>query len=141
MASTSILSQVTSGNSFATSAASSFHMTMACRCALLLVTMAKSLRGRDCASLNAKRMILVTPGRVMSDTSMPASSGNPLCTRPPTPEYSPSEFSRTYHPVELGPRDVAERARDAGQDTGRPDVRVLIERLADCEPQATQGYV
>ena len=53
IASTSILSQVTSGNSAATSAAISSHITMAWRCALLLVTTVSSLRGRDWASLKA----------------------------------------------------------------------------------------
>ena len=53
MASTSILSHVTSGNSCATSAAISSHMTIAWRCALLLVTTVSSLRGRDWASLKA----------------------------------------------------------------------------------------
>ena len=53
IASTSILSQVTSGNSTATSTAISSHMTMAWRCALLLVTTVSSLRGRDWASLKA----------------------------------------------------------------------------------------
>ena len=41
-----ILPQVTSGNSAATSAAISSHITMACRCALLLVTTVSNLRGR-----------------------------------------------------------------------------------------------
>ncbi len=46
MASTSILSQVTSGNSAATSAAISSHITMAWRWAFDLVTTVSSLRGR-----------------------------------------------------------------------------------------------
>ncbi len=53
MASTSILSQVTSGNSRATSAAISSHITMPWRWAFDLVTTVSSLRGRDCASLKA----------------------------------------------------------------------------------------
>jgi len=53
IASTSILSQVTSGNSLATSAAISSHITIAWRCALLLVTTVSSLRGRDCARRKA----------------------------------------------------------------------------------------
>ena len=95
MASTSILSQVTSGNSAAISTAISSHITMAWRCAFDLVTTVSSLRGRDCASLKAKRMMRSTPARVNIDTSVAASSGEPWCTRPPTPAYSPSEFSRT----------------------------------------------
>ena len=53
IASTSILSQVTSGNSFETSSAISSHITMPCRWAFDLVTTVRSLRGRDCASLKA----------------------------------------------------------------------------------------
>ena len=45
------------------------------------------------------------------------------------------------HPVELRPRHVAQRARDARQDAGRPHVGVLVERLADREPQAPQRDV
>ena len=45
------------------------------------------------------------------------------------------------HPVELGPGDVAQRAGDAGQDAGRADIGVLVERLADREPQAPQRDV
>ena len=103
IASTSILSHVTSGNSPATSAAISSHITMAWRCALLLVTTVSSLRGRDWASLKAKRMMRSTPGRVMIETSWATSIGSPLCTRPPTPEYSPSEFSRTITQSSSGP--------------------------------------
>ena len=40
-------------------------------------------------------MMRSTPARVMIDTSVAASIGWPWCTRPPTPAYSPSVFSRT----------------------------------------------
>ena len=103
MASTSILSQVTSGNSRATSAAISSHITMPCRWALDLVTTVSSLRGRERASAKAKRMMRATPARVNIDTSVAASSGSPRCTRPPTPAYSPSEFSRTITQSSSGP--------------------------------------
>ena len=39
-------------------------------------------------------MMRVTPVRVNMATSVAASCGWPRCTRPPTPAYSPSEFSR-----------------------------------------------
>jgi hypothetical protein len=64
MASTSILSEVTSGNLPATSAAISSHITMAWRWAFDLVTTVSSLRGRVRASAKAKRMMRVTPARV-----------------------------------------------------------------------------
>ena len=45
------------------------------------------------------------------------------------------------HPVELLGRDLAQGAGDPGQDAGRADVGVLVERLADREPQAPQRDV
>ncbi len=95
IASTSILSDVTSGNSRATSAAISSHSTMPCRWALDLVTTVNSLRGRERASAKANRMMRATPARVKIETSVATSSGRPRCERPPCPAYSPSEFSRT----------------------------------------------
>ncbi len=103
MASTSILSHVTSGNSRATCAAISSHITMPWRWALDFVTTVSNLRGRERASLKAKRITRVTPARVNMATSVAASSGNPRCTRPPTPAYSPSEFSRTITQSSSGP--------------------------------------
>ena len=100
-----------------------------------------SLRGRDWASLNAKRMMRVTPARVIIETSVATSFGSPLWTRPPTPEYSPSEFSRTITQSSSGPGDVAQRAGDARQDAGRAHVGVLVERLADREAQAPERDV
>ena len=44
-------------------------------------------------------------------------------------------------PVEFLAVHVAQRAGDAGQDAGRADIGVLIERLADREPQAPQRDV
>ena len=41
------------------------------------VTTVRSLRGRDCASRNAKRMMRATPARVIIDTSVATSSGRP----------------------------------------------------------------
>ena len=43
------------------------------------------------------------------------------------------------HPVELGPRHLAQRARYPRQDAGGADVGVLVERLADREPQAPEA--
>ena len=94
-ASTSSLSHLTSGNSLAICAAISSHITIAWRWALDLVTTVSSLRGRDWARRKAKRMIRSTPARVIMQTSVATSIGWPWWARPPTPEYSPSEFSRT----------------------------------------------
>lgn len=77
IASTSILSHVTSGNSFATSAATSSHMTMPFRCALLFVTTVRNFRGRFCASSNAKRISRSTACRVKTETSVAISHGFP----------------------------------------------------------------
>ena len=95
MASTSILSTVTSGNSFAISAATSSHITIPFRCALLFVTTVRSYRGRFCAVSNANRMIRSTLWREKIATSVATSHGKPRCERPPCPAYSPSLFSRT----------------------------------------------
>ena len=97
------MSQVTSGNSRATSAAISSHITMAWRWAFDLVTTVNSLRGRERASSKAKRMMRATPARVIIETSVATSIGMPWCTRPPTPAYSPSEFSRTITQSSSGP--------------------------------------
>ena len=94
-ASTSSLSHFTSGNSLLTASATSSHITMPWRCAFDFVTTVSSLRGRDCASLKAKRMMRSTPARVRMLTSVATSMGWPWCARPPIPAYSPSEFSRT----------------------------------------------
>jgi hypothetical protein len=45
------------------------------------------------------------------------------------------------HPVEFLAVNVAQRAGDAGQDAGRTDIGVLIERLADRQPQAPKRDV
>ena len=67
------------------------------------------------------------PSRVKTLVSMPTSDGRPWCARPPTPEYSPSVFSRTKSmSTSAGPAS-GERARDplaaaapaAGSPTGR----------------------
>ena len=44
-----------------------------------------------------------TPARVMIETSVATSIGRPRWTRPPTPAYSPSEFSRTITQSSSGP--------------------------------------
>ena len=43
----------------------------------------------------ATRMMRSTPRRVKIEISVATSSGRPRWVRPPWPEYSPSEFSRT----------------------------------------------
>ena len=48
-------------------------------------------------------MIRCTPARVITDTSCATSIGSPRWTRPPIPEYSPSEFSRTITQSSSGP--------------------------------------
>ena len=77
IASTSSLSQDTSGNSAATSAAISSHMTMPWRWAFDFVTTVSFFRGRERASAKAKRMMRVTPARVKIAISVPTSSGRP----------------------------------------------------------------
>src|SRR5262249_15378749 len=45
------------------------------------------------------------------------------------------------HPVELRPADAAQRARDARQDARGAHIGVLVERLADGEPETPQRDV
>ena len=141
MASTSILSQVTSGNSAATSAAISSHITMPWRWALDLVTTVSSLRGRERASSKAKRMMRVTPaagenGHLGGDLLGKASMGAPAL-----PGILALGILAHDHPVQvLGP-DPSQRALDAGEDAGGADIGVLVERLADVEAQAPQRDV
>src|SRR3990172_9286250 len=94
-ASTSSRSHFTSGNSFASPKKITSHSTMPWRWAFDFVTRVRCLRGRLRASANAKRCTRSTPWRVNTEVSVATSSGNPRCTRPPEPEYSPSVFSRT----------------------------------------------
>lgn len=95
IASTSILSTVTSGNSLATSCATSSQSTIPLRCALLFVTTVRSFRGRLWAVSNANRIIRSTPCLENMETSVATSQGFPRWERPPWPAYSPSLFSRT----------------------------------------------
>ncbi len=60
-----------------------------------LVALVSFLRGRWRASSKAKRMMRSQPRRVNSDSCQQTSSAVPSPRRPPTLEYSPSEFSRT----------------------------------------------
>ncbi len=76
-ASTNSLSHLTSGNSWLIWTAISSHITIAWRWALDLVTTVNNLRGRDCASLKAYRMMRSTPARVIMDTSVATSIGWP----------------------------------------------------------------
>ncbi len=68
--------------------------------------------------LESKAVNALHPARVNTDTSVATSSSKPRCTRPPLPEYSPSEFSRTttqsiWSPLCSGLSPRAARAPDA----------------------------
>ena len=141
MASTSFLSHLTSGNSLATSAAISSHITMAWRCALLLVMTVSSLRGRDWASLNAKRMMRSTPARVIIDTSVAASIGQALVDAPADAGIFALGVLAHDDPVQVsGPQLVAAGRRcRAGSGSG---ARWRTGRaLADLQAQAPEGDV
>ena len=86
-------------------------------------------------------MMRSTPARVIIDTSVATSIGWPWWTRPPTPEYSPSEFSRTMTQFRSSGSQRFSGAVDAGQDARRPHVGVLVEALADLQAQAPQRDV
>ena len=82
-------------------------------------------RARDDAAALARepeRVIddALDAGRVNTAVSMPTSSGWPWCARPPTPEYSPSEFSRTNSMSMSAGRPARERAGTPSSNrTGR----------------------
>ena len=86
-------------------------------------------------------MIRSTPARVMIDTSVATSIGWPWCTRPPTPGVLALGVLAHDHPVEVRRRAALQRRVDAGQDARRPHVGVLVEALADLQPQAPQRDV
>lgn len=75
IASTSILSTLTSSNSFATTFATSSHITIPFLCALLFVTTVSSFFGRFRAVSNANLMIRSTPWRVKIEVSVEISHG------------------------------------------------------------------
>ena len=133
IASTSILSHVTSGNSRATSAAISSHITMAWRCAFDLVTTVSSLRGRERASAKAKRMMRSTPARVMIETSVATSSGRPRCDAAADAGIFAFRILAHDHPVELRTGDTAQGAERfrAGRGSG---ARWRIDRTAGRSP-------
>ena len=141
IASTSILSQVTSGNSRATSAAISSHMTMPWRCALDLVTTVSSLRGRDRASAKAKRMIRVTPARVKIATSVATPGAGRGARARHWPAYSPSEFSRTITQSSSSPETLRSGLVMPGRMRVGRTLAYWSKRLADRQPQAPQGDV
>ena len=125
----------------ATSAAISSHITMPWRCALDLVTTVRSLRGRDRASSKAKRMMRVDAGaREHRDVGRDLLRQAAMDAAADAGIFALGILAHD-HPVELGPGDMAQRAGDARQDAGRPHIGVLIERLADREPQAPQRDV
>ena len=81
------------------------------------------------------------PCRVNTPVCSATSCGVPAWIRPPTPAYSPSEFSRTQTmSMSAAPR-FASGERDPGQQPHRPQVDVLIEALAERQDQLPHGDV
>ncbi len=106
------------------------------RWALDLVTTVSSLRGRERASSKAKRMIRSTPARVKIATSVPTSSGMAAVGAAADAGIFALAVLAHDHPVEIG---GVERWRSGlvkpGQDPRRPHIGVLVEALADREPE------
>ena len=140
-ASTSSLSQVTSGNSLAIWTAISSHITIAWRCALLLVITVSSLRGRDWASRKAKRMDAFDPGPRHHRHIRGHFDRMPLMH--PATHTGVLALSVLAHddPVQIFRFAALERRVDAGKNACRAHVGVLIEALADLQPQAPQRDV
>ena len=77
-------------------------------------------RAARAASANACSTTRSMPARVNTAVSMPTSLGWPWCTRPPTPEYSPSEFSRTNSmSTSPGARPARAHGTPSSSRTGR----------------------
>ena len=82
--------------------------------------MLASLPRRDRASSNEYRATRSTPARVNTSTWIPTSAGWPVWARPPTPAYSPSEFSRTtIMSMSAGPRSRSGESTPGSSRTGR----------------------
>ncbi len=61
--------------------------------------------------------------------------------RPPSPAYSPSEFSRTTTKSIVSGDPLRNGLSSPGQELRRPHAGVLIEALADRQPQAPERDV
>ncbi len=141
-ASTSSLSHDTSGKSFATSRAISSHITIAWRCALRLRDDRQlACAAASCASSNAKRMHALDAdarhdrhvGRGLDRMALVHAAA----------DAGVFAFGvlADDDPVEVVRPAALQRRVDAGQDARRPHVRVLVEALADLQPQAPQRDV
>ena len=109
------------------------------RCALDLVTSVSCLRGRLRASSKAKRWMRSTPARVNTATSVAASIGRPRCDPSAVARVFTLGVLANHHPVDV--LAGRERALHAGQHARRAHVGVLVEALADRQPQSPQRHV
>ena len=129
------------GTRAATSAAISSHITMPWRWALDLVTTVKQLararageregKAHDARDAGAREHGDVGGGLLGQAAVHAAADAGILAFR----------VLAHDHPVELRAGDGPQRAGDARQDAGRAHVGVLVEGLADGEPQAPQRDV
>ena len=141
IASTSILSQVTSGNSRATSAAISSHITMRVPLRVRLGDDGEQLARARAGERERKAHDALDAGAgehrdvgrdFLRQAAMDASADAGI--------FAFGVLAHD-HPVEFRAADMAQRARDPRQNASRPHVGVLVERLADREPQAPQRDV
>ena len=106
------------------------------RWAFDLVTSVSCRLGRERGELEGKAHDPLATRAGEDRGSVPTSWGRPRCTRPPAPAYSPSVFSRTTtQSRSAGPGVARSGEVDARQQARRADVGVLVEALADREPQ------
>ena len=91
------------------------------------------------ASSNACASTRRTPARVKTLVSSATSSSSPSCARPPTPEYSPSVFSRTKSMSTVGP--AGERRGNALEQPRRTEVRPEVEPLTERQEQPPERDV
>ena len=140
-ASTSSLSQATSGNSFEICSAISSHITIAWRWALLLV-------------MTVRQLARPGPGQLEGEAHDPLDAGaghdrdvgrgfDRMALVDPAADARVLAFGVLAHddPVEVVRTAALQRAVDPGQDARRPDVGVLVEALADLQAQAPERDV
>ena len=111
------------------------------RCAFDLVTTVSCLRGRPRASSNAIAHDPLDAG-AGEDGGLGGDLIRQAAMRPPAMAGILALAVLAHdHPIQVARPDIAQRRGDAGQDARRADVGVLVEPLADRQPQSPQRDV
>ena len=119
---------MTSGNSGATALTVRVHRWPACTSTLFLWTSVSFLRGRAWARANASRTTRSTPKAVLTLTSVAISCGVPTRMRAAVADVR--TLGALTDDDEVDVAGVAQRRRDAGEQLGRTQVDVVVQREA-----------